>query len=417
MATSTGRGSFRQLIRRLSSARSLLDMVLSEGNGRFLVLRASVTLAVAMGLGRFAFTPILPLMADQAGLTAESAATLATANYLGYLVGAVVAIFAHWIPRSRAALRVSLVLLIATLALMPVAESMQLWMALRFLAGVASAVLFVFTARVAHQQVTGGGDGVGWVFGGIGAGIALSGCALLALGAGGSWRVSWLVVAALAAVLAVFAWSLPGGAVDAGTSARAARPVSREARTRFAWLMAAYFCEGVGYIVSATFIVAAVASAGTAAWLGGAVWIAVGLAGLPSCVLWIRLSRRHSRVAMLAVAFAVQVVGVGASAVSDSAAVQLLAALAFGGTFMGIVMLTLAEGTELVGPRAPAIGTALYGLGQVLGPLLVAPLLDEGYSRSLAVAAGVLVLGLAFMVPLLRSSRVDALESEQLVSR
>ncbi|WP_051637624.1 YbfB/YjiJ family MFS transporter [Rhodococcus sp. UNC363MFTsu5.1] len=392
-------------------------MVVTGGNDRMLVLRASLTLAVAMGLGRFAFTPILPLMVSQAGLTAESAATLATANYLGYLVGAVVAIFAHWIPRSRAALRVSLVLLIATLALMPAAESMSLWLTLRFLAGVASAVLFVFTARVAHQQVTGGGDGVGWVFGGIGAGIALSGCALLALGSGGSWRVSWLVVAALAAVLALFAWSLPGGDPVAAASAGGPTPVSRRARRRFGWLMAAYFCEGVGYIVSATFIVAAVASIGSATWLGSAVWIAVGLAGLPSCVLWIRLSRRHSRVAMLAVAFAVQIIGVGASALFDSTAVQLLAALAFGGTFMGIVMLTLAEGAELVGPRAPAIGTSLYGLGQVLGPLMVAPLLDTGYSRSLAVAAGILVLGLAFLVPLLRTGRVDAPEPEQVVSR
>ncbi|MGW6375834.1 YbfB/YjiJ family MFS transporter [Rhodococcus sp. NPDC055112] len=392
-------------------------MVVTGGNDRMLVLRASLTLAVAMGLGRFAFTPILPLMVSQTGLTAESAATLATANYLGYLVGAVAAIFAHWIPRSRAALRVSLLLLIATLALMPAAESMSLWLTLRFLAGVASAVLFVFTARVAHQQVTGGGDGVGWVFGGIGAGIALSGCALLALGSGGSWRVSWLVVAALAAVLALFAWSLPGGDPVAAASAGGSTPVSRRDRGRFAWLMAAYFCEGVGYIVSATFIVAAVASIGTATWLGGAVWIAVGLAGLPSCVLWIRLSRRHSRVAVLAVAFAVQIIGVGASALFDSTAVQLLAALAFGGTFMGIVMLTLAEGTELVGPRAPAIGTALYGLGQVLGPLMVAPLLDTGYSRSLAVAAGTLVLGLAFLVPLLRSARAEVRESEQVVAR
>ncbi|MFD4181148.1 YbfB/YjiJ family MFS transporter [Rhodococcus sp. NPDC058514] len=391
--------------------------MVTEGNDRMLVLRASITLAVAMGLGRFAFTPILPLMADQAGLTAESAATLATANYLGYLVGAVVAIFAHWIPRSRPAMRVSLLLLIATLALMPAAESMSLWLALRFLAGVASAVLFVFTARVAHQQVTGGGDGVGWVFGGIGAGIALSGFALLALGSSGSWRVSWLVVAGLAAVLAAFSWSLPGGDPAAADSVAGAAPVSRRARTRFAWLMAAYFCEGLGYIVSATFIVAAVASIGTTAWLGSAVWIAVGLAGLPSCVLWIRLSRRHSRVTMLAAAFAVQLVGVGASALFDSTAVQLLAALAFGGTFMGIVMLTLAEGTELVGPRAPAIGTALYGVGQVLGPLMVAPLLDGGYSRSLAVAAGVLVLGLAFLMPLLRSGRVAAPEQVPVVSR
>ncbi|MFE3290356.1 YbfB/YjiJ family MFS transporter [Rhodococcus sp. NPDC059234] len=384
-------------------------MVPPEDSRRFLVLRASLALAVAMGLGRFAYTPILPLMESQAGLSSESAATLATANYLGYLTGAVAAIFAHRLTGSRLSLRLSLMVLVGTLVLMTATESVGWWMVLRFVAGVASAAIFVFTARVAHHEVASGGDGAGWVFGGVGGGITLSGLAILALGSGADWRVGWLVVAGLAAALIPAAWTLPAGRASVpapGDNSTASPPGSRRA---FGWLMAAYFCEGVGYIVSATFLVAAVASVGTQSWLGGAVWIAVGLAALPSCVVWIRLSRRHSRVAMMAVALAVQAVAVGVSAVSGSAVVQLIGALCFGGTFMGIVMLALGEGAALVGPRAAAIGTAVYGLGQVVGPMMVAPLLGRGYSSALVVAAGVLALGVVFMVPLLRSSREPVL--------
>ncbi|MFC9786192.1 YbfB/YjiJ family MFS transporter [Rhodococcus sp. NPDC127528] len=384
-------------------------MVSFAESRRFLVLRASLALAVAMGLGRFAYTPILPLMESQAGLSSESAATLATANYLGYLAGAVAAIFAHRLAGSRLSLRLSLMVLVGTLVLMTATESVGWLMVLRFVAGVASAAIFVFTARVAHQEVASGGDGVGWVFGGVGGGITLSGLAILALGSDADWRVGWLVSAGLAAVLIPAAWTLPAG--RASVSASSGGPPASEpgARRAFGWLMAAYFCEGVGYIVSATFLVAAVASVGTQRWLGGAVWIAVGLAALPSCVVWIRLSRRHSRAAMMTVALAVQAVAVAVSAVSGSAVVQLIGALCFGGTFMGIVMLALGEGAALVGPRAAAIGTAVYGLGQVVGPMMVAPLLGHGYSPALAVAAGVLALGVVFMVPLLRSSREPVL--------
>ncbi|SDE39499.1 YbfB/YjiJ family MFS transporter [Rhodococcus tukisamuensis] len=382
----------------------LRDPALSGTHGRLLVLRASVALVVAMGLGRFAYTPILPLMEQQAGLSGESAATMATVNYLGYLLGAVLATFLPVLTRSRAALRVSLVALIATLAAMPLTQSLPVWLTLRGLAGLASAVVFVFTARVAHQELSGRRDGAGWVFGGVGGGIALSGLAILALGADADWRTSWLVVAALAAALSALSWTLPGGRPQPHAVGGAGR-VPRRNRVAFGWLLAAYFCEGLGYIISATFLVAAVASLGSATWLGSVVWIAVGLAVVPSCVFWMRLSRRHSQVTMLTVAMTVQAAAVAASAVSGSAVVQVLGALCFGGTMIAIVTLALAEGTVLVGARAPAIATAVYGVGQVIGPLMVAPLLDGGYTPALAVGAVVLAAGVLFTLPLLRMER------------
>ncbi|MDG3012532.1 YbfB/YjiJ family MFS transporter [Rhodococcus sp. D2-41] len=380
---------------------------------RLIALRAATALVVAMGVGRFAYTPILPLMESQAGLSRSAGAALATSNYLGYLVGAIVASVLAGPARSTAVLRGSLVAVVATLALMPVTTAQPVWLVLRFVAGVASALVFVFAARVAHDQLKGSPHGAGWVFGGVGAGIALSGAAVLALGDQGSWVAAWATVAALAAAGGAIAWNLPGGSVT-GTSV-ADEAVNGRAggagggnRSRFGWLVAAYFFEGLGYIVTATFLVAALAASGGPSWLGSSAWIVVGLAAFPSSVVWAWLGRRASRPLLLFVAMLVQAVAVALPAWSGSPAAALVSAVVFGGTFMGIVALALGEGNELIGPRAPAVLTAAYGVGQVIGPLVVAPLLAHGYSAALVVAAGIVAVGALCVLPLLARRRGPA---------
>src|ERR1700744_5285378 len=96
-----------------------------------LVLQAAAALAAAMGVGRFAYTPILPLMHAQAGLSAQAGASLATANYAGYLAGAGAAPGAPALSRSRAAMRGSLAVLMITLVLMPASRDEAFWLVLR----------------------------------------------------------------------------------------------------------------------------------------------------------------------------------------------------------------------------------------------------------------------------------------------
>ena len=139
-------------------------------------------LAVGMGVGRFAYTPILPLMEHQAGLSTSMASNLATANYLGYLLGALAGIFAPALARSRLAARGSLIVVILTLALMPVTVDATAWLALRLVAGAASALLFVIaTSAMLGRLHRGAQHLVGWGFGGVGLGIALSGALVLIL--------------------------------------------------------------------------------------------------------------------------------------------------------------------------------------------------------------------------------------------
>lgn len=353
------------------------------------VVQGAAALAAAMGVGRFAFTPILPMMTEQAGLSASGGADLATANYLGYLIGAVAGIAVPRLVRSALVLRGSLVAVVVTLALMPISHSMALWLVLRLATGVASALTFVVsTAALLDHLGRHSAHLAGWGFGGVGAGIALSGVLVLVVRATSGWAEAWFTTAALAALLTVVSWRLP--------TERDSRPRSRTDPTRprtgrwFSALFVSYSLEGVGYIIAGTFLVAAI-DQNAPNWVGSGAWVIAGAAAFVAPALWARLSTRTSRPALLVLALLVQAVGIALPAVIAGLAPALVAAALFGGTFIGVTSLSLAVGAHLRFPRAVAILTSGYSVGQILGPLAVKPLLGEGYQAALLVGAAVVV--------------------------
>ncbi|MFF7559176.1 YbfB/YjiJ family MFS transporter [Streptomyces pseudovenezuelae] len=354
-----------------------------------------------MGVGRFVYTPILPLMHTQAGLSAGAGANLATANYAGYLFGALAGILAPVLVRSRAVLRACLLLLTGTLAAMPLTHSTAVWSLLRLAAGVASALVFVIAAGSLLDHLRGHPPQLsGWAFGGVGGGIALSGLLVLVVRPVADWRTAWWAATVLTALLATASWNLrPERTPVAAMVGMGARP-----RTHrwFGALFLSYTLEGVGYIIAGTFLVAAVGQ-GSPGWVGSGAWVLVGLAAVPSAALWARLGRRWSRPGLLLTALVVQAAGIALPALFGGTAAALGSAVLFGATFIGVSTLALAVGAHLRFPRSVALLTAGYSVGQILGPLIVAPLLDHGYQRALlpaalvvltaAAAAGVLRIG------------------------
>lgn len=380
-----------------------------------IVGQGAAALAAGMGVGRFAYTPILPMMHAQAGLSPRLGAELATANYVGYLLGAVAAIVAPRIFASRRALRPSLAILVVTLALMPVTHVGALWSSLRLVAGIASALIFVIAADAMLTGLRGHAHHlVGWAFGGIGAGIALSGVAVLVLRTTGTWQQAWWTAAALTAVLAVPAWGLrtdpaspeappPASQPTPPPASQPASPAPSSARAGsgagsglrwFGALLAGYTLEGTGYIIAGTFLVAAIdqTAPGRA---GSGAWILVGLAALPSTALWAWLSHIWSRPALVLAALVVQAVGIALPALAGGIVPALVSAVLFGATFLGVATLTLAIGSHLRIPRAVAILTTGYSIGQILGPLVVTPLLHRGYHPALLVGAALVALAAA----------------------
>lgn len=370
-----------------------------------LLVGGILAMAIAMGVGRFAYTPILPAMQGQTGLGDAAAGVLASLNYAGYFLGALVV---GRVPRGSPrtwVFRVSLVGSVTTALAMGMTESLWLWGGLRLVSGLASAGLFILGSamvldRLAHA---GAGGRSGLVFSGVGLGIAASGGAVALLGPA-DWRTDWLVLGGACAVLAVPVWRW---VQDQAPAAEVAAP---EAGRRGPWpvllvlLAVAYFCEGAGYIVTGTFLVAALKRVPELAALGELSWVLVGLAAAPSGVLWTLAGRRLGFLAALVLAHAVQAAGIALPALSPSPAAALASALLFGSTFIGIVALALPFGRALApaGRTAPVLGalTAAYGLGQILGPLPAGMVLaaSGGFEPLLLGAAGVVLLGALILV-------------------
>ena len=212
---------------------------------------------VAMGIGRFAYTPILPLMERDLGLSHAETGSLASFNYVGYLLGAVLCSFFPKLLRSVPVNVGALAASIATTLFMGAFVSPLWWGMLRLVAGIASAVLFVVIAvEVAEALAKRGETGIGGaLYGGIGLGIALSGFMAPRLDRLGGWRGCWLGMGIIAATLAVTGLLVARKRSAApplehiqGAAVGRSSGISR--------LATAYTCEGFGYVINATFIVA-----------------------------------------------------------------------------------------------------------------------------------------------------------------
>ncbi len=339
-----------------------------------------------MGVGRFVFTPILPIMVDTANISPSGGAVIATANYAGYLLGAVLLSILPGL-NTTTSFRAWAVILVASEAAMAIAGNIAMFSIFRFVAGLASAAIFLACASTVAKHAK---TSPGITFGGVGTGIAASGVLTLVVAPHLSWESLWIASALLTAALIAPALTLNIHA-ETRISAHEARPSTRE---QMVWrvLLVTYFLEGLGYIIIGTFLVAAVGGHDNPS-VGPAVWIVVGLAAAPAALLWQAVARRVEMRRALVAAFVLQTVSAVLPALSGNPAIAFVSAILFGGTFMGIVMLTLSMAAGLPIGRTAAALTAVYGVGQVLGPLVVAPAIGDSYTVAFVVAAVVLALG------------------------
>ena len=353
-----------------------------------------VALASAMGIGRFALTPILPLMQQDAALTLTVGGWLATGNYLGYLLGALACIAMQ--PRPLPAMRWGLVAVGLLTLSMGLSSSPPLWLASRFLAGVASAFVLVGTSAWAMPILARHGreEWSGHVFSGVGIGIAFAGLFGL-VGGIDDWgsRVIWTVLGLIAVALAALLWRPL--AADPVPVVRAAAQTPR-ALPRQAMISAVcYAAFGFGYIIPATFLPALARSYIDSPAMFGLVWPVFGVAAALSTFAGARLGRALSPRQLWMRAKWVLALGVLAPALWINVPTLLISAVCVGGTFMIITMAGIKEALRLGGaPASLAVGvmTAAFGAGQIAGPLAVSML---GRSdRAFALASLIAVAGL-----------------------
>ena len=402
----------------------------------FCFILASTALAVAMGIGRFAFTPILPLMIQEGTVHLAQTAWLSSSNYIGYLVGAL-----SLLKSKRHPLFVMLGLSLVTLTTWLASLSSFAWLlVLRFLAGVASAWVLVSISAFAinwlksRLVVTSG-----LIYTGVGIGITLTGLicsyfifqsatATIAAQSSFSPLSSRLwqylgVIALLATLLVTFllakinsqfastaAASIAAAKTNpskaAYTKASHTNPTASitPAKLKLANVLTAYGLFGFGYILPATFLPQIAKQ-----WLSGQsyllIWPFFGLAAALSVVLSQGLQRRFDNVSLLGVWRVSQIimaVGTLLPALWQSLTGLMLSALMVGGTFMVVTMAGLqvaaSQVTHYPKYNLSALMTASFAFGQLIGPLTA--LVATGKNIWLAllpVSAIVLLIGVALI--------------------
>jgi hypothetical protein len=361
----------------------------------------ALALAVAMGIGRFAFTPMLPLMQREGLLGEAGGAALAASNYLGYLLGALSAARLGARPR-----RLVLAGLVATAAVTAAAgsiESLAAWIALRGAAGVLSAWVMVGVSTWAIGELARQGrpELGARVFAGVGLGI-------VAAGGWTWWRAAdgaaalWLELGALAVpALAAVRW-----AWRAEVTPDTPRPAaSRERAGRgHAGLVWAYGVFGFGYILPATYLPAMARALVDDPRLFGAAWPAFGAAALLSTLAAAPLLRGRRLQDAWALCHALMAVGAALPLASRSGVAVAAAALAVGGSFMVATMAGLQLARERAGARPAALMSrmvASFAAGQILGPLAVLAFAratgGSGLEPALALAAVLLLASAAWL--------------------
>lgn len=351
----------------------------------FLALGGLLSLSAAMGIGRFVYTPILPFMAEGTGLSADDAGLIASANFLGYLMGALAGSMRSLGGKPRTWFLGALLASALTTALMGMAETLWTFLLLRFLGGFASAFVLVFSSSLVldRLRLAGRSNLSALHFAGVGCGIAFSALLINALGQFQfSWNSLWLASGAATLLLLILCAALiPSerhGIPASGQSKQTASPTTRSVLQMDAALIRlviAYGLFGFGYVITATFVSVLARSTPGLQSSEPYVWLLVGLFAAPSIFFWNAIAARIGARRAFALACAVEALGVSLTVLSTSPILFLGGAALLGGTFMGITALGLIEARAHVvskGDTDPrrilAIMTASFGLGQMAGP-------------------------------------------------
>jgi predicted MFS family arabinose efflux permease len=344
-----------------------------------LALGGLVALAAAVGIGRFVYTSILPLMAEDLGVSKGTAGLLASANFAGYLAGALLAATPTMPGSRRNWLLLSLIVSSLTTGAMAFTSSTAAFLTLRFAGGVASAFVLVLAAALVLDRLSAAGrpDLTAVHFAGVGVGMALSAVLVSSLAAwGGGWRSPWLA-SGITSVLAV--GIVAGLIADRVEPAMATASRQHQADPHLAALVVAYGLFGFGYIITATCLVAIVRGSAQVCALDPLIWLVVGLTAAPSVARWTWVGAKIGIARGFAFACGIEAVGVAASVLWLTPAGVLLAAALLGGTFMGITALGLIRARHLSSGdprRTLAVMTAAFGLGQIVGPVFAGIIYD-----------------------------------------
>ena len=377
-----------------------------DKNSNFNILLAGIIgLFIGVGVARFSYTSLLPSMLADNTLSLTFSGILASINYVGYLSGSIFAIFIKDINTKVKYFRLGIILCILTTIIMGVTTNEILWLLGRVIAGFGAAMALVVGAAIVmtklnFQDKT---KAMGIYFSGIGIALASSDIISRYVLSFSSWQNSWIVLTFCA--IAVAAYPLYILSFDKEISQKNEKhPFNKALFSPFVVvLIVAYFTEGVGFVIQGTFLPTILKSIEGLESVAGLSWLLVGLAGIPSSIIWMRLAHKYGSVNIIIIAMSLQIVGILIPTFSTNMYLNLFSGILYGATFVGLVALFMNLGGKLAASNPVMLMGALttaYGIGQVTAPLYAVSLthLTGNYNYALYLTAAIVLFGVLILL-------------------
>lgn len=348
---------------------------MSYSQQRIKVIVAGIlSLVVMVGIARFAYTPMIPIMFDQSSLSIAESGWLAAINYLGYLLGAVITARIKSIEYKDKLFRMALIVGVITTAMMGIADNVWLWAISRFFAGLsATGGMLLASALVMHWLVKHDfRPEIGLHFSGMGFGIVL--CAVLVEYTHDvvPWHEQWYWLTLVSALLSAWAWIwLPKATTSSASKSGNVMQDKPPSKPFLRVFQLAYFFSGIGYAVSATYISATIQTLPGMQDDGVFAFVLVGIGAIPAAFICDRIARSIGLFKALSLTLFVKLIGISLTIVSGFPLLPMVGAILFGFGFVGIVNIVLTIAGRYY-PSMPAkmmgIMTISYGVSQIIAP-------------------------------------------------
>ena len=375
------------------------------------VLILSLAPAIGLGIGRFAYSLVLPDMRDALHWSYSTAGFMNTVNAAGYLAGALGgAAFVRRFGLFKT-VWIGVLMSIASLILCALSGNFFVLSFARILVGFGAAIAFVgggaLAATIAQANPDRSAFLLALFYTGPGLGLIVSGLAspfLLQHFGPGSW---WIVWAALAAISTLLSIPLLMNPIDTppSESAAASAPVALKSMAIF---LIAYFLFGAGYIAYMTFMIAYVRDAGGSATAQSAFWCLIGIGAFASPWIWCRLMARGDSGRTIGIIMATLTLGAALAMIGTSPFWLAASALVFGNSFFSVVTATTAFARlnypPEAWPKVIGIMTITFGVGQTLGPFATGAITDATGSLSYALNFSVVVLAIGAVLAFFQKS-------------
>jgi len=324
---------------------------LFDRNDNIAILIAGIfSIIIGVGVARFAFTGLIPPMINDY-LTIKFVGILASLNFAGYLAGSIFSIFIKDINVKVYLYRLGVVLAILTTFVLAFSKNEILWMVSRVIAGFAGAMCLVVASAIVMQKlkIQSKTKAMGIHFSGIGFSILTTDLlARYILSLGYTWEEAWSVLCIYAITLAFYAIYI----LSFDKEVKQAQIKQKFDFTIFTpfviVLIIAYFAEGVGFVVQATFLPDIINNLEGLEGYGSLTWTLVGVAGIPSCIIWMRLAHKYGSVNIIIIALLLQTIGILISTFTTNIYLNLLSGVLYGGTFIGLVAMFMNLGVQVI---------------------------------------------------------------------